>query len=117
MALKTPCFLVINMFNIRPANLVTIYKYISKIISPVLFILINKSVSVGKFSASLKNARVVSLYNEGDRCMTSNYRPISIWPTLSKIFERAVHQQLYRYFEFKGVFFPNQFGYRSKISL
>ena len=34
-----------------------------------------------------------------DRLIKSNYRPINILPTLSKIYEKAVYKEIYQYFE------------------
>ena len=46
----------------------------------------------------------------------TNYRPISILPTLSKIIERVVHSQLYEYLISNILLSNNQFGFRSKRS-
>jgi retron-type reverse transcriptase len=45
-----------------------------------------------------------------------NYRPISILPVLSKVFERVVHRQLYAYLEENNLLSKNQFGFRTKSS-
>ena len=47
---------------------------------------------------------------------STNYRPISILPTLSKIIERVVHSQLYEYLISNNLQSNNQFGFRSKRS-
>ena len=46
----------------------------------------------------------------------SNYRPTSILPVISKIIEKAVHDQLLKYLKQNKVFSENQFGYRMKHS-
>ena len=46
----------------------------------------------------------------------SNYRPISILPVISKILEKAVHDQLRKYLKQNKVFSKNQFDYRMKHS-
>ena len=43
---------------------------------------------------------ILPIYKSGDRSNSSNYRPISIVPTIAKIVERAVHQQLYDYLSY-----------------
>ena len=53
---------------------------------------------------------VTALFISGDQTNASNYRPISILPTLSKILERAVHFQLYDYLNI------DHFGFRPKHS-
>jgi hypothetical protein len=45
----------------------------------------------------------------------SNYRPITVLPTLSKIPERFVHTQIYNYLTENKILTPNQFGFRPKL--
>ena len=56
---------------------------------------------------------VTALFISGDQ---TNYRPISILPTLSKILERAVHFQLYDYLNIDHLLTYEQFGFRPKQS-
>ena len=42
-------------------------------------------------------ARVISIYKSENRSKCENYRPISILPIISKVFERQVFNQIYRY--------------------
>ena len=37
------------------------------------------------------------IFKSGDKSDVGNYRPISVLPIVSKIIERAVHDQLYMY--------------------
>ena len=48
--------------------------------------------------------------------MLSNYRPISLLPTLSKVFERVNHKQLYNYFNNENLQAEHQYGFRAKHS-
>ena len=61
--------------------------------------LINLSLRTGKFQGILKCFKVTALLKSGDRTNQTNYRPISILPTLSKILERVIHCQLYEYLD------------------
>ena len=45
-----------------------------------------------------------------------NYRPISLLPAISKVFEKAVHKQLYDYMTNNNLFNNNQYGFRAKHS-
>ena len=49
--------------------------------------LINKSLVTGQFPSQLKLAKVYPIYKSGAKVDPSNYMPISILPTVSKIFE------------------------------
>ena len=91
---------------------IKILKYISDIVSPILSKIINKSVSDGIFPDSLKIARVVPIFKDGDVSSVGNYRPISVLPILSKIFEKAMYLRLYRYLSRKSILSDEQYGFR-----
>ena len=59
-------------------------------------------------------AQVTPLYKKGDKTETSNYRPISILPILSKILERSVYYQLVNYLERNNILSERQYVYRKK---
>ena len=42
----------------------------------------------------------------------SNYRPISLLPAISKIFEKALHIQISEYFEINNLLYPSQYGFK-----
>ena len=60
----------------------------------------------------LKIAKIVPLYKKGDNTLFSNYRPISILPYLSKIFEKVIYSQLYAYFESNKLLYSSEYGFR-----
>ena len=91
----------------------SVLKYISNIVSPILSTLINRSVADGTFPNSLKLARVVPLFKGGVPSDVKNYRPISVLPLFSKVFEKAMYNQLYSYLEEMNILFKNQFGFRN----
>ena len=65
-----------------------VLKFVRIIISPVLSEIINDSFSQGIFPDSLKIAKVIPLFKDGLKSQLSNYRPISLLPLISKIFEK-----------------------------
>jgi len=52
----------------------------------------------------------------GDNHRFNNYRPISILPVISKVFEKCVHNQIIKYLELNNLLSSKQFGFRSKRS-
>lgn len=59
-----------------------------------------------------KEALVIPLYKEGDKGTPSNYRPISLLPAISKLFEKLIYSRLYRYLNMNMFFAANQGGFR-----
>ena len=49
----------------------------------------------------LKLANVIPIFKKGDRSNCENYRPISILPTFSKIFEKIIFDQINPFFQDK----------------
>ena len=76
---------------------------------------INKSIDEGVFPDTLKVADITPVYkNKGSKSDKTNYRPISILPVLSKIYERVIHNQVSEYFE--NILSDNQCAYRKGFS-
>ena len=71
----------------------------------------------GIFPEKLKIAKIKPLHKKCDKCCFNNYRPISILPTISKVFERVMYTQLYNYFNVNNVLTEQQYGFRSKHSI
>ena len=91
-------------------------KSIKSEISEAIAIIINQSILTGIFPDQLKLAKVKPLYKKGDKRCLNNYRPISLLPTLSKIFERVMYKQLYQYFNENKLLCEQQYGFRSQHS-
>ena len=56
------------------------------------------------FPNSLKQAQVIPIFKKKDPLDKQNYRPVSILPTISKLYERTIHDQLTEFFN--NVFSP-----------
>ena len=66
--------------------------------------------AVNEMSAS--SSKVLPIYKKDDDSLFSNYRPISLLPSVSKIFERAIMIQLTEYLEDNKLIHSNQYGFR-----
>ena len=60
---------------------------------------INKSFENGAFPDCLKEANVTPIFKKDDPLDKENYRPVSILPLLSKVFEKLIYKQLSNYTE------------------
>ena len=58
---------------------------------------INEAISSGKFPDSLKLSNIMPCHKKKDPTDKYNYRPVSILPLLSKVFENIMYDQLYIY--------------------
>ena len=69
-----------------------------------------------KYIDDWKRARVIPIYKSEDRRKCENYRPISILPIVSKVFQKEVFGQLYRYLSNNALLSRFQSGFRPKHS-
>jgi hypothetical protein len=74
--------------------------------------IINSSFVSGIFPSKLKISKIITIHKKGDRTNPSNYRPVSIAPTISKIFERVIYLQLVTFLESNKLFDEEQHGFR-----
>ena len=86
------------------------------IISELLCHISNLSFITGKFPDHLKLAKVIPIYKCKDNRIMNNYRPISLLPSFSKIFERLVYNRLYRYLKNNNLLTNSQFGFQKGVS-
>lgn len=81
-------------------------------LAPILSNLINIKLSNGSFPDDLKCSRIVPIFKDNDPCDPNNYRPISILPSLSKVFESIICDRLNSFLLKHKVIHPNQFGFQ-----
>ena len=63
---------------------------VDSIVEPLCMV-INESMSTGKFPELMKLAEVVPLYKGKARDIETNYRPISLLTTMSKVMEKVIY--------------------------
>jgi hypothetical protein len=78
--------------------------------------MVNSSLQMGIFPDLLKIAKVCPVFKDGDPRLFTNYRPISILPSFSKIFEKIISDRLIAYLEKNRILSTNQFGFRKNHS-
>ena len=94
-------------------NNVLLKKVADEIARPLTYI-VNQSISEQVYPDQWKISKVVCLYKKGNRDEVQNYRPISLQSVLSKILEKAVKYQTYRYLEDNNLLPNKQYGFRNK---
>ena len=85
---------------------VSIARYLSK--------LINTCFQEGIFPDSLEIASVIPLHKEGEKNEPNNFRPISLLPTLGKIFEKIILNRISNHFKDFEILNSKQFGFRER---
>jgi hypothetical protein len=87
-------------------------KYSRFIIAPYISNIFNSYIELGRFPASFKIAKVTPILKSGDPTNPSNYRPISVLPSLSKIFEYILDDQINEFINKNSILNDYQFGFR-----
>ena len=59
-----------------------------------------------------KDARIIPIYKEGDTRNLGDYRPISILPIVSKVFEKGIFKQFYKHLNDNMLVSKFQSGFR-----
>ena len=91
-----------------------ILKQNTDICSPILLGLINDSFHNSEFPDKLKVADITPVFKKDDATNVKNYRPVSVLPVASKIFERLMQTQMTDYIN--KYLSPFLCGYRTGFS-
>ena len=91
-------------------------KLITNDISKCITVIINQSLTSGIFPNRLNIAKVTPIFKKEKIKLITNYRPISLLPLISKIFETVIHEQLSEYFISNNLFCPQQYGFQKNSS-
>ena len=85
-------------------------------LAPVLVEVFNKSMTLGELPTIMKLAEVVPLYKGKEHYLETNYRPISLLTTMSKILEKIMYQCVYSFLQNTSQIYENQYGFRANHS-
>ena len=81
-----------------------------------LTLIVNRSICSGVFPSAWKVAKVCPLLKKGDPLQVKNYRPVALLSVAGMVLEKIVADQVYSYFEKKGLLGNFQFGFRKHKS-
>jgi len=94
-----------------------LFKTFSPKLCPILADIFNKILSTGTFPDQWKTSLVTPVLKPGqDPVHPNSYRPISVLPYLSKVFEGLLSSHIIRFCNLKKFLTPTQFGFRRNYS-
>ena len=79
----------------------TILKQCVGVYLPFLTKAINHAITENTFPEQLKKSEVIPLHKKEDPLKKENYRPVSLLPHVSKVFERIIYKQINIYMQDK----------------
>ena len=86
-----------DIFSVSPKMI----KIPAEVLKNHITALFNYSINQGIFRNNLKIAFIHPIHKGKSKLMCSNYRPMTILPILSKIFEKLMYKRLYDFFQKK----------------
>ena len=89
-----------------------IIKELKEYIVIPLTTIFNNSLVEGIFPEKMKTAKVVPLYKAKERSLTTNYRPISLLLTISKLLEKVIYGRVYSFLNTTKQLYVSQYGFR-----
>ena len=104
---KSPGFDGINNFLLKSV--------INQVVDPLVYI-VNLSLLSGQVPNDMKLAKVIPIFKKGDNTLVSNYRPISLLTSLSKVLEKIVYKRTIDFLNKHNILSNEQFGFREKHS-
>jgi hypothetical protein len=90
---------------------VKVLESILEVVAPTLALIFNSCIDNGIFPDLMKCSKVVPIFKSGHRDNPSDYRPVSILPAFSKIFEKTMLTQLISHFNSNKILHAQQFGF------
>jgi hypothetical protein len=76
----------------------------------------NTSILSGNFPDRIKFSIIKPVFKKGNKMNPTNYRPISLFTSFSKVFEKGLFNRLTAHFSTNKLLVGNQFGFRKGIA-
>ena len=94
----------------------SLIKQLNTELSPILCSLFNKSFNERVFPDCFKIAKVIPLHKKGNKNILDNFRPISLLPQFSKMYDKLFKKILLYFINKYTILNENQFGFRQNYS-
>ena len=109
--------ILLNIKNSSPGhddiNIKVLKAIKDDIIAPLTH-LCNTSLITGKVPNELKIAKVIPIHKKGKLNELGNYRPVSVLPAFSNVYERLVYNRIFKFIDDHNILYNQQFGFRKK---
>ena len=112
--------ILLNIKNSSPGHddiNIKVLKVVQEDIIAPLTHLCNTSLITGKVPNELKIAKVIPIHKKGKLNELGNYRPVSVLPAFSKVYEILVYNRIFKFIDDHNILYNQQFGFRKKITL
>ena len=76
--------------------------------------LFDLSFKTGFIPTTLKTAKIVPIFKAGETDNSTNYRPISLLSSFSKLLEKVAANQIMKYLNKFKLLYEHQYGFRAK---
>jgi hypothetical protein len=93
-----------------------ILKWSAPYISTPLTYIFNKALEKGVYPTRLKYSTIVPIYKTGDKFNMSNFRPISLLISFSKILEMIIYDRIKTHITLYKILADEQYGFRDNTS-
>ena len=90
---------------------ITLLKIWDSSIMRALSIIFKNCLQTVTFPSNCKKSNVVHIHKKGDKQLVQNYRPVSLLPVCSKIFERFVFNPMLELFEENNLLCPHRISF------
>lgn len=91
-------------------------KLSAPVICKPLAVILNLSIKQGIYPDNLKIAKVTPIFKKGDKSDPNNYRPISVLPVISSVFEKHISNCITHFLDKYDIIFHHQSGFRKQHS-
>jgi hypothetical protein len=71
---------------------------------------------MGIFPDCLQYATVKPLYKKGEKTNMNGYKPVSLLPVISKVFEKTMYNRLNHHLQIHKILATEQYGFRKGMS-
>ena len=102
----------VNKAHGRDNLSVRMIKLCTNSVAHPLTLIIQNSMAAGTFATQWKGAIIPPIRKKNGKQIVLNYRPVSLLPICSKIFEKLIFNGLFKFFEDKNLLSKHQSGFR-----